>query len=237
MSSRKTLYDLLQVSRNATGDVIQAAYEKILRRIELERTTLSNDDSENRLKAVREAYRVLGDAQQRTLYDQSIVEDDTLAMAPPPPPYIKRPTTWIALTLLLLTGLVYYNIHLTNKRAAIAAELARAQAEAEKELYVLEQERLKNARTEQLIEMARSEQLRQEQLRSQNEMALIQREIRTDEVNAAQQVARQKLLEEQAAETRARREQYEIQARTARERASLSAIQQGRDARQNYYGK
>jgi curved DNA-binding protein CbpA len=236
MSSRKTLYDLLQVSHNATGDVIQAAYEKILGRIELERTTFSSEDSENQLKAVREAYRVLSNAQQRALYDQSIVENE-YQEAIPPRPRLKRPTTWIALVFLLFSGLVYYNIHLTHKRAAMAAEIAKTQAEAEKELYALEQERLKNAQTEQLIEMARAEQLRQEQLRSQNEMARIQREIHTDEVNAVQQVARQKLLEEQTAETRTRREQYEIQARAARERASLSAIQQGRDARQNYYGK
>lgn len=234
MAARKTLYEILQISQNASPEVMQAAYEKVLRRIEDERTAFSHDDTENRLKATREAYRVLSDPQRRAVYNQTLIPDDAEDSEEAPASEKSPVKAWVIAVSILLGGLGYYNIHLSNQRAAMAAEATRAQAEAEKERLALEQERLKLERTEKVVEVIQARQQEQDQIRSKYEMDRIQREIRADEANAAQQAARQKLLDEQAAEAKARREQYEAQARIARERAALSGIQKGRDARLNY---
>lgn len=232
MTARKTLYDILQVSQSASHEVMQAAYEKLLRSIEDGRTSFSHDDTEIRLKAVREAYRVLSDPQRRAVYNQTLIPDEDIEKAPEPEK--SKVNIWVATAVVLIGGLIYYNVHLSNQRAAMAAEAAKIQADVEKERLAAEQERLRLERTEKVAEVILAKQQEQEQIRSKYEMDRIQREIRAEEANATQQATRQKLLEEQAAETKARREQYEAQARLARERAALSGIQKGRDARLNY---
>lgn len=233
MPPRKTLYDILQIAPNASQEVVKAAYDKVVQLIEQERTSFSSDDTENRLKAAKEAFRVLGDPQARSLYDQRLApKDDEPDAAPVEPP--SKTNRWIAIALLTLAGLGYYNIHLSNQRAAVAAEAARAQAEAEKERLAAEQERLRLERTEKVTNFVQTKLQEQDEARRSYEMERIQREIKADENAAARQAAQQKLLEEQAAETRVRREQYEAQARAARERAAIQGIQKGRDARLNY---
>lgn len=234
MATRKTLYDILQISQSASHEVMQAAYEKVLRSIENERTAFSQDDTEIRLKAAREAYRVLSDPQRRAVYNQTLTRDDPDDIEEVSTSGNSKIKIWMAAGVLLIGGLIYYNVHLANQRAAVAAEAARIQAEAEKERLLVEEERLKLERTEKIAEVIQAKQQEQEQLRNKYEMDRIRREIRADESNAAQQAARQKLMEAQAAEAKARREQYEEQARLARERASLPAIQRARDARLNY---
>jgi len=90
MSERKkTHYETLGVSREASPEVIKAAYRALARRLHPDRTG-GDPKKEERLRRVNAAYEVLGDAGRRAAYDERLrlgAEDPESPMAEAPSPY------------------------------------------------------------------------------------------------------------------------------------------------------
>ncbi|MFN2644309.1 MAG: DnaJ domain-containing protein [Burkholderiales bacterium] len=76
MAIRKTLYEVLQVSRNASDDVIRSAYEARLR--ELGSSAAPEVLAERNL--IREAHAILSDATRRKLYDAKLRDEAMRAL-------------------------------------------------------------------------------------------------------------------------------------------------------------
>jgi molecular chaperone DnaJ len=67
--SRKDLYKVLGVSRDASQEDIKRAYRKLVRKYHPDANP-GDKEAEQRFKAINEAYEVLGDPQKRRQYDQ-----------------------------------------------------------------------------------------------------------------------------------------------------------------------
>lgn len=74
--TRKTFYDVLQVSRNADPETITAAYRSLVQRHHPDKNQ-NDPNAEGRLKDINCAYEVLSDAVKRAAYDAALAEDDT----------------------------------------------------------------------------------------------------------------------------------------------------------------
>ncbi|HEV7166821.1 MAG TPA: molecular chaperone DnaJ [Micrococcaceae bacterium] len=68
-------YDVLGVSRDATGEEIKKAYRKLARQFHPD--VNKGDDAQERFKAVTHAYEVLSDPQKRRVYDTTGNENGT----------------------------------------------------------------------------------------------------------------------------------------------------------------
>ena len=68
-------YDVLGVSREATGEEIKKAYRKLARTLHPD--VNPGDDASERFKAVTHAYEVLSDPQKRRVYDTTGNENGT----------------------------------------------------------------------------------------------------------------------------------------------------------------
>ena len=69
MATKRDYYEVLQVERNASGDVIKRAYRKMAMRYHPDRNP-DNQEAESKFKECAEAYEVLSDDGKRRRYDQ-----------------------------------------------------------------------------------------------------------------------------------------------------------------------
>lgn len=65
-------YSILQVSPDATLEQIKQSYRRLVR---LHHPDLNKQASDDRIKALNEAYEVLGDAIRRAAYDALLLQD------------------------------------------------------------------------------------------------------------------------------------------------------------------
>jgi len=63
-------YNLLNVSRDASGDEIKKAYKKMALQLHPDKTTEKREEAEEKFKKVTEAYSILSDPEKRQAYDQ-----------------------------------------------------------------------------------------------------------------------------------------------------------------------
>ena len=69
MASKRDYYDVLEVSRNATGDEIRNAYRKLALNHHPDRNP-GNEESEKLFREAAEAYEVLSDGDKKQRYDR-----------------------------------------------------------------------------------------------------------------------------------------------------------------------
>lgn len=67
--ARRDFYEVLEVSRTATGEEIKKSYRRLAIKYHPDKNA-GNKDAEERFKELGEAYEVLSDEQKRALYDQ-----------------------------------------------------------------------------------------------------------------------------------------------------------------------
>ncbi|MHB1100502.1 MAG: DnaJ domain-containing protein [Burkholderiales bacterium] len=73
--TKKTFYDVLQVSPNADQEIIKAAYRSLAQRFHPDRNP-DNPDAEQYLKIINRAYEVLSDPVKREGYDAALKDAD-----------------------------------------------------------------------------------------------------------------------------------------------------------------
>lgn len=208
-----TLYDVLQVSSEASREVIKAAYERLSSSI-----TGNDPDSENRRKALNEAFITLGNAEKRQRYDQrltrrmeELITEDASRQSR---------TKYLLIGGILLACILGYTRYAQNQETArlererVAAELRKAELQAQHEA---EQRR------------AETERLRAEKQAEQQQRYAFERDRRESDYNArlnaiAEERARReeesrRRAEERQAQVAQQNEQREALRRLEREKA------------------
>ncbi len=80
---RETLYDILEVSRTASPEVIRAAYKSLVQRFHPDKNP-DNPNAEDLLKLINNAYDTLSDASKRAAYDVMLALEDLASPQAPP---------------------------------------------------------------------------------------------------------------------------------------------------------
>lgn len=120
---KKTFYDVLQVSKWADQHIIDVAYQSLLNKHQ------SNEDHEsrNQLQFIRHAYEVLGNSDQRKLYDQKLKSEEYSSELEPQSElkndfesglniWWKSPkVSWIIIASVALIGFSLYTGHIGEK--------------------------------------------------------------------------------------------------------------------------
>ena len=76
---QKNYYDILQVNKNASPEIIEKAYKTLAKKYHRDLQDKENKEtSEKTLKEINEAYEILSDPIKRDDYDKSIIEDFVL---------------------------------------------------------------------------------------------------------------------------------------------------------------
>lgn len=69
----KTLYEILEVSENASNEIIEKAYKVLAKKYHPDLQTPENKkQAENKMKEINEAYEILSDAEKRKAYDSEL---------------------------------------------------------------------------------------------------------------------------------------------------------------------
>lgn len=71
---KKTLYDVLQVSRNADPETIKAAYKSLVQRYHPDKNP-DSPDAESNIKEINRAHEILSDPVKRAEYDATLAEE------------------------------------------------------------------------------------------------------------------------------------------------------------------
>lgn len=220
----RSLYDLLEVSENASQDVIHAAYSRLSDKLKSQIATDNTSNAEIQLRAIADAYRTLSKPESRQRYDHSLAmknveyEEDQ--------PFWTRTKLIIAALILLVAG-VAYSQHVRQverektERARIAAE------QAEKELA---------AKIQEEADRLESERARQEQLEAAQQKAQIERDRRYAEQVSAR-VNQQQVYEQQRLdrEQRAEQQRMEYERRRKEQEALRQAEAEKRKLRELEY--
>mmetsp|Transcript_25779 Transcript_25779/g.34869 ORF Transcript_25779/g.34869 Transcript_25779/m.34869 type:complete len:292 (-) Transcript_25779:23-898(-) len=69
--SRRTYYDILDITRRAKQDEVKEAYRRLAKRYHPDRNA-DDPEAENKFKEIQEAHATLSDAWKRALYDQDL---------------------------------------------------------------------------------------------------------------------------------------------------------------------
>lgn len=73
----ETLYDILEVSRKASKEVIEKAYKTLAKKYHPDLQTAENKEyAEKRMKEINEAYDILSDEQKRKVYDEKLEAEE-----------------------------------------------------------------------------------------------------------------------------------------------------------------
>lgn len=117
---KKTLYDVLHVSRKATQEIIDAAYGVLHEKFK----DAVDPDSQNEMKLVQQAYKVLSDPNQKAMYDLSIkpgaarpnIQLYPDGMVEEVPTGNNGVLKWVVLAALVIGGVALYLNHTMNTK-------------------------------------------------------------------------------------------------------------------------
>lgn len=82
MNSQKSLYDILEISENASPEVIKAAYLSLIKKYHPDSNPAFKEEATKITMQLNQAYTILSDTNKRKLYDQQLHG----STAPPPQP-------------------------------------------------------------------------------------------------------------------------------------------------------
>lgn len=220
----KSLYGVLEVSRDASAEVIDAAYRSLRERHEA-LAVQGNEAALARLKAAKEAFTVLSDPSSKARYDLSLRRREaSVAPAPVETPGAGRFVV-PALVILVLFGSGWGYVHQhTRERERLTQELrAKEQALANAEAERLQRERddaAKLAEQQRRLDQVAYERWREQ---SRRDGITIQQRNDAERARAEREEARQRQIaerrqqtEQQIADAAARRRLEEEKARLRR---------------------
>ena len=71
-----TFYEVLEVSENASGEIIEKAYKVLAKKYHPDlQSAAQKKSAEEKMKTINEAYDVLGDPEKRKEYDAKLAEE------------------------------------------------------------------------------------------------------------------------------------------------------------------
>lgn len=237
MQTKTTLYDILEVSANASRDTIRLSFERLKALYLADQLDSKGMDAGAYFQLIKDAYTTLSDADRREAYDQklfgrrappvgSVIVQESVIESGGIPSVFK----W-GLVLLLLVGGAWYYKTMRDAERAIQLEQARLAAE-QKAAELAAAERLKEAEEARLRRESEREAANQEARRLREieaarreadrvsqrlEYAKVQeqRAEQRAEENKKRELERQEMREEQ----RRQREAEEARRRIEREKA------------------
>lgn len=243
--AEKTLYDILEVSPNASPEAIRAAYERLSDKFDPDSdVNLANPNAKIQYVAVKEAFLTLGDPNKRAAYDAG-----RQARTRPAPRQLEETSGFwtapkaiiVGLAIVAISGYAYQQNQKEQARVAAEKAVAAAKAKEAEERAAAARARAEEARlAREQMQLERQQKYEEDRARRQREsdlrrydaerramerstQTMTDRERRQQEY-AAQRAERQRQLEEQQA-VRAAQQQ------AARERAELCRLERER------YGK
>jgi curved DNA-binding protein CbpA len=231
--SDRTLYEILEVSENATPQAIRAAYERLSTQLDPNRgdQPASEELEELRVQyaAVREAFFILANAERRAQYDKSLIAR-VAGSAHGVEPFWTLPKLALAVMLVVGLGAYYYQAKQEQMRLAVEKEIAAAKA---KEAEAAAAAEVEQARIEHERNLAR---LAEERAQRENEAAIrrIQQEQNANATLQARIVERDRRMEQHAEQQRRLEEARATAAarqQLARERAELCRMERERYGR------
>ena len=75
----KNYYEILEVDKNASEEVIEKAYKTLAKKYHPDLQTAENKEyAEKRMKEINEAYYILSDEQKRKAYDEKLEAEECL---------------------------------------------------------------------------------------------------------------------------------------------------------------
>ncbi|MDB5809202.1 MAG: hypothetical protein JWN94_1324 [Betaproteobacteria bacterium] len=209
----KSLYDVLEVSRVASADVINASYQKLLEKLDPEMPGNPRDDAAVlRFRALREAFITLSNPDRRKQYDARLRALETVETVEP---FWTGARIFVLLACFALAGGAYWKHRATEAKLElerIAVEKERvSKIEAEKQRIEDERaavteagiKRAQEARMQSELEYARrygdavsqrneserSNYERQLQYEQQREQAASQRQRQIDQMDSRRRAA------------------------------------------------
>lgn len=230
----KSLYEILELSATASPDAIQAAHERLSKKLDPESPeNAGKPDVKVQFDAVKEAFLTLSNPEKRAKYDKALAlrSQPALRNVEVIEPFWTMPKM-IVLAIIVVFGGGYYYKH-KQTEARLAAEKAIAVAKAK--------EAEEKARAE--AELAKIEFQRREQERIAEDRARRESEVALRRFSAEQQVqsrveltsANRERQEQQRAQSQRQREEQQAaaaaQTRLARDKAELCRIERERYGR------
>jgi curved DNA-binding protein CbpA len=226
----KTLYDVLELSPNASSDSIRAAYERLSAKFDPGRPeNARNPDVRFLHDAVKEAFLTLGNPATRAQYDKKLA-----ARSQPPVEILEESEPFwtipklVALVLIVTVGAGFYY---KNKREEnrLAAEKAVAIAKAKE---AEENARAEAERTRLELVKQQQDRMLDEQQRRDRDMALRQYSSQRSTGDRSDQ---QRMQQERLAEQQRQREEAQATRaaalQAAREKAELCRLERQRYGR------
>ena len=226
----KTLYEILELSSNASADSIRAAYERLSAKFDTAHTEGAGSPyGKLQAEAIKEAFLTLGNPAKRAQYDKAVAA----RLQPVPENVEVVETFWtlpkiIVAVVVLVFGSTFYYKH-SRDESRLAAEKAIAASKA-KEVEEKARAETEHARLE--LVKQRNDQILEEQQRRERDAALRQFSSdqrvsdRSDQIRAQQERTEQQRQQREEAQAAAAARQ-----RAAQEKAELCRLERERYGR------
>jgi curved DNA-binding protein CbpA len=222
MGQKQNLYEVLEVTHNASSETIESAYRTLI----AARRGTGSDTSGQRI-ALEEAYRTLSHPESRKRYDAKrtgvpIAPIQPIVSSSDDRPWLARNRGLLILIALFAIGGYGYHKHTQSERAAIAKALQAKEELLAKQQTAQEDEARRRAETEQQRAKRIEDHRYQQWLdQSRREGAAHARQLEQQRVRSEHEAARQERMEQYAKQ----REEAEARARLEQEKRKLQRLE------------
>lgn len=154
----KTYYEILQVSSSASQEVIKAAYQSLSKKYHPDKN-VGNSTFDEVMKEINIAYDVLSDSLKRHEYDETVKKQtfkdnaNEISVTKPPAQVVERNNSGISgIIIIFALLLLAYLIPPPKQKLEAAAEPIKSMTEYEVTARKIEDQRLKDEASKQLLE-------------------------------------------------------------------------------------